>query len=436
MKPIQTRPSPLGLVILKEVTGPFRWDDFVLDLDAYRLERAGAPLALEPKALNLLALIVQRPGHLFTKQELFDAIWPDTAVTDHALTRVVAQLRRALGDEAREARYIETVPTRGYRWIRPIAQADSAQPRDVPVATAAERVAPVASAEVQSRVVSSVAAGVVLTILIGVLVVWAQRGTPTSAPRDEAAVAADHLGPREVRWPVQVTTHGGLDLHPALSPPGDAVAYVSDRTGAFEIYVRALGGTGTDSPLTSDGGQNVQPAWSPDGQYIAYHSYTRGGVWVVPSRGGVARQIAATGSNPAWSPDGRRIAFQSDEHADVTPMAFGAQSGSTIWMVNANGDGLREVTRAGHPTGGHAAPAWSRDGRYLAFTVFEGGPSSGVWILDSRWRRAAFPRRRETACTSSYSRPMARPSMSPAAKPRSSGCPSIHQRGSCAARAK
>jgi DNA-binding winged helix-turn-helix (wHTH) protein len=74
------------------VPARFRWDDFVLDLDAYRLERAGVPIALEPKAINLLALMVQRPGHLFTKQEIFDAVWPSTAVTDHALTRIVAQI--------------------------------------------------------------------------------------------------------------------------------------------------------------------------------------------------------------------------------------------------------------------------------------------------------------------------------------------------------
>ena len=67
------------------------------------------------------------------------------------------------------------------------------------------------------------------------------------------------------RWPVQVTTHAGLDMHPALSPQGDAIAFVSDRSGAFEIYVRSLGGGSAETPLTSDGGQNVQPAWSPDG---------------------------------------------------------------------------------------------------------------------------------------------------------------------------
>ena len=109
-----------------DVPSRFRWDDFVLDLDAWRLERAGTPVALEPKALNLLALMVQRPGHLFTKQEIFDRVWPGTAVTDHALTRIVAQIRRALGDEAREGRYRETVPTRGYRWIHSVEATDPA----------------------------------------------------------------------------------------------------------------------------------------------------------------------------------------------------------------------------------------------------------------------------------------------------------------------
>jgi DNA-binding winged helix-turn-helix (wHTH) protein len=115
------------------VPSRFRWDDCVLDLDAYRLERAGVPVALEPKAFNLLALMVQRPGHLFTKQELFDLVWPGTAVTDHALTRIVAQIRRVLGDEAREARYLETVPTRGYRWIRPVEEVHASPPVAVEV---------------------------------------------------------------------------------------------------------------------------------------------------------------------------------------------------------------------------------------------------------------------------------------------------------------
>ncbi len=365
----------------------FRFDDFVLDLDAYRLERRGVPVALEPKAFDLLALLVQRPEHLVTKQAIFDAIWPNTAVTDHALTRVVAQLRRVLGDEAREASYIETIPTRGYRWIRPVERVTpSPRPEEgsVPVPERGQSPFTVGAVGGEERGGASPRSwwwpsGVVAVILLASAAIGLVLWTGGAAkPADSEVVTRD---PHSVQWPVQLTTHPGLDLHPALSPQGDAVAYVSDRSGAFEIYVRALTGTATETPLTDDRGHNVQPAWSPDGRFVAYHSYRRGGIWVVPARGGLPRQVAPTGSKPAWSPDSRRIAYQSDEHVDVTPSAFGAQSGSTVWIVGADGHDAREVTRAGHPVGGHAAPAWSSDGRYLAFTLFEAGADNGIWLL-------------------------------------------------------
>jgi Tol biopolymer transport system component/DNA-binding winged helix-turn-helix (wHTH) protein len=366
------------------VASQYRWDDFVLDLETFRLERRGTPLALEPKAFSLLTLFVERPGRLITKQEIFESIWPDTVVTDHALTRVVAQLRRVLGDEAREARYIETVPTRGYRWIRSITPPTSNGPAapsaliapNAGVAAAAP-VAPVAAPG--SRPSLLIAVLLTAAVLVLAYVLWSERGGTTSA----TATSADMETARhDVMWPVQVTTRNGLELQPALAPTGDALAYVSDRTGALEIYIRSLDGTAVDTPLTTDGAQNVQPAWSPDGRFIAYHSYKNGGIWIVPARGGVPRQIAAQGSHPAWAPDGSRLAFQSDEPADVSPSAWGAQTGSTLWLVNADGSGLTPLTRMGAPIGGHAAPAWNRDGRYIAFAVFEGAGDNGAWVLE------------------------------------------------------
>ncbi len=346
------------------VSARYLWDDFVLDLDAFRLERGGVPLPLEPKALSLLSLMVRRPNHLFTKQEIFDAVWPGTAVTDHALTRVIAQIRRALGEEAREARYLETVPTRGYRWIRPVEEA-------VPQGSVPEMPAPPLASRrgLPSFLAASLA---VMAAVLGMLV-WERNG----------AAGGERAGSEHrVDWPVQITKHGGLDFHPALSPQGDAVAFVSDRSGSFEIYVRSLDDTATETPLTSDGGQNVQPAWSPDGRFLAYHAYRRGGIWIVPSRGGTPKQIVAEGSKPAWSRDGARIAYQSDEHTDAAPRGFAAQNGSTIWMVDADGANAAELTHSGAPGGGHAAPAWSRDGRYLCFSVFDAGNEDGVWLLD------------------------------------------------------
>lgn len=348
----------------------YRWDDFVLDLDAFRLERDGRPLALEPKAFNLLALMIARPGHVFTKQEIFERLWPGTVVTDHALTRVVAQLRRVLGDEARDGRYIETVPTRGYRWLPHVETLAG-----VPITTATAAPPPAPLPPARTRVWSrSRALAAVSVIAVVAAVAWTQRDA-SSARLDRESNST-----RDVYWPVQVTTHSGLDLHPAFSPQGDAIAFASDRSGTFELYVRALSGPATDIALTSDGQHNVQPAWSPDGSSIAYHSYGRGGIWVMPARGGVPRQLAAEGSHPAWSGDGTRIAFQSDEPSDVTPSAFGSQSGATIQIIDADGLNRRGLTTQGRPLGGHAAPAWTADGRFIAFSVFDGGPNNGVWL--------------------------------------------------------
>ena len=344
----------------------FRWDDFVLDLDSYRLERAGIPLSLEPKAFNLLVLMVQRPGHLFTKQEIFEALWADTAVTDHALTRVVAQLRRVLGDEAREARYLETVPTRGYRWIKDVAAND---PAPQPQASS-----PAAAAHSPPRILPGISAAFALGLVALSFLAWAQNHEATSATVGRGDRA------RDLKWPVQLTTHSGLDMHPALSPQGDAIAFVSDRTGGFEIYVRALTGGSAEIPLTADGQHNMQPAWSPDGRFIAYHANRRGGIWVMPSRGGAPKQIAAAGARPAWSPDGLQVAFQTDEFGDIAPNGYSAQVGSTIWVVNADGSNPRPITTSTAPTGGHASPAWSRDGRFIAFTVFDSSDDNGLWI--------------------------------------------------------
>ena len=91
--------------------------DVRVDVRRFQVARAGRPLTLEPKAFDLLTLLLESHGEVVTKAEIFERLWPSTAVTDNALTRIVAQLRKALGDDAREAKYIETVPTRGYRWL-------------------------------------------------------------------------------------------------------------------------------------------------------------------------------------------------------------------------------------------------------------------------------------------------------------------------------
>lgn len=95
----------------------YRFDRFHADDDTFRLTADGEPVSLEPKTLRLLIYLIQNPGRLLRKQEILDAVWADAAVTENALTRTIGLLRKALADDSREPRFIETVPTAGYRFI-------------------------------------------------------------------------------------------------------------------------------------------------------------------------------------------------------------------------------------------------------------------------------------------------------------------------------
>jgi TolB-like protein/DNA-binding winged helix-turn-helix (wHTH) protein/Tfp pilus assembly protein PilF len=95
----------------------YRFDDIEVDLESFRILKAGRPVAVEPKALNLLIFLIENRGRLVERRELIDAVWSGAFVTDHVLNRAIGQLRRQLADDAREPRYVETVPTLGYRFI-------------------------------------------------------------------------------------------------------------------------------------------------------------------------------------------------------------------------------------------------------------------------------------------------------------------------------
>jgi DNA-binding winged helix-turn-helix (wHTH) protein len=80
------------------------------------------PVSLGSRALNILIQLVRRPGTLVTKDDLMDAVWPGVAVEDNNLTVQMAALRRALGDGQGGARWIETVPGRGYRFVAAVSE--------------------------------------------------------------------------------------------------------------------------------------------------------------------------------------------------------------------------------------------------------------------------------------------------------------------------
>jgi DNA-binding winged helix-turn-helix (wHTH) protein len=91
-----------------------RFANFTLDTDSRQLMRDDSAVHLSPKAFDVLCHLVERRPGALSKQELFELIWPDTAVVEANLTVLIAEVRRALGDEAQRPRFIRTLHTHGY----------------------------------------------------------------------------------------------------------------------------------------------------------------------------------------------------------------------------------------------------------------------------------------------------------------------------------
>lgn len=95
--------------------------DWESEPQANRLTRGDDVAELEPQVMDLLLVFADRPGEVLTKAEIIEAVWGEVIVNDDALSRALWKLRRALGDDAKSPRYIETVPKRGYRLIADVS---------------------------------------------------------------------------------------------------------------------------------------------------------------------------------------------------------------------------------------------------------------------------------------------------------------------------
>ncbi|HEY3138627.1 MAG TPA: winged helix-turn-helix domain-containing protein [Blastocatellia bacterium] len=361
----------------------FAFDDVQVEPGTFGVLKAGRQIPIEPKAFNVLLFLIENRGRLIKKEELLGALWKDTYVTENALTREIARLRKILGDDPKQARYIQTVHTRGYRFIAEVQVRngesknwhetyEDQSDQSVEVETAehdrdANPFAPsgVSHIEARAKSESNLHARRFFSrrtlLLLAVTICSLLCAIAYAAWRSLPYIPFSTITVGEM---IPVTSSPGLKLNPTLSPDGSTVVYSSDRTGGFELYARPLVSGGREVQLTFDGNRNLEPAWSPDGKFIAYHSAKRGGIWLIPALGGAGRQLTDLGCHPAWSRDSKMIAYQSESlHEMIQPFA----SSATIWVVPAERGERKQITQPGNPAGGHLFPTWSPDGKHIAF---------------------------------------------------------------------
>jgi TolB-like protein/DNA-binding winged helix-turn-helix (wHTH) protein/Flp pilus assembly protein TadD len=149
---------------------------FQLDAQNQSLTRGEERLQITPRAFDVLCYLVGKAGSLVTQDELLEALWPNTFVNPEVLRKYILEIRRVLGDRPGKPVFIETVTKRGYRFIAPVTDEDSAQPEGLsspeeqPEATSSQSVLPGRESSSNNVTLRRLAISTLLTIVVAVAI--------------------------------------------------------------------------------------------------------------------------------------------------------------------------------------------------------------------------------------------------------------------------
>lgn len=391
---------------------------------------------MQEQPLRVLEILLERPGELVTRQELRQRLWPSDIYVDFelGLNGAIKRLRLALGDNADNPRFIETVTKSGYRFIAPVQPVSTEKQDAEPVApnapqtsgtAAAAKPALQATSESRSWRKRFVIAGSIVAILV--LAYFLRPPMPALqvtrivklSNSGHAWVGESLLSDGARLYYTEATIGTGYRLREILLngnednivkglPPNSlirglspdhttflAISRLEDQSLSPVWVVPVVGGPARrlGNFLSND------VAWSPDGSSLALG---RENQLLISDPEGRQVQTLATVSGqiffPRWSPDGRRLRFSVAD----------ARGQYAIWEVLRDGASLHQLTFNWTGSPMESLGEWTADGRYYVFTSRREGVSN-LWAIDdtSDWLHR---RRREpvqlTAGPMSYYRPL------------------------------
>src|SRR5215831_3192522 len=341
------------------VSGTFRVGEFLIEPQLNTIARDNQSTRLEPKVMQLLQRLSDTAGEVVSKEQLMQAVWTDTIVTDDVLTRAISELRKAFGDNRKDPRYIQTIPKSGYRLIAPVSFDHTTQ-------DAGFTPSPIRTENSQrgSRPIRLSWMVLILLIASGAAWIYVSRGSKGTA--------------RPTMRVVPFTSFPGREDQAALSPDGNQIAFVwgGEKGDNFDIYVKSING---DRPLriTSDPAIDLRPTWSPDAQRIAFVRFnpTDFGfkVFVASALGNAPERMLFSvnthdeSATLSWSPDGKFIATAESSVKQKPPhiVLFSPETGEE-----------RTLTTPPDQYWADSTPAFSPDSKFVAF-VRENSPITG-----------------------------------------------------------
>jgi DNA-binding winged helix-turn-helix (wHTH) protein/Tol biopolymer transport system component len=409
----------------------FRFADVEVREREFCLVKAGKVLPVEPKTFRVLLHLLRNPQKLIAKEDLLNAVWGNAVVTDSSLTRTITQLRRLLGDEIRNPRYIETVATVGYRLLCKVDISEDASGSlntgsmasglnegnlvGVPAAAATNSLENSTEGVMSNEkdgglsvgrtnwLMSWLLSGAMFVIVLAVPGWYLSRPLPPLRVAQNGYTQITHDGRLKnlagtdgsrlyftrasgLQGLAQVAISGGETVPIPTELPVFSLEDVSPN-GSWLLVTSLENGSGEGSlwsvqiPAVSlrqlRDIQVNSAAWSPDGKAVVY-STGKGELNVIGSDGTGDRRLGEVGAIRAlsWSPDGSRIRFFRE---------------SRLWEISSDGSGLHAVLPAWRPSSPLCCGRWTADGNFFVFLLqhpFRGGyePENQIWTLDERRR--------------------------------------------------
>ena len=175
----------------------------------------------------------------------------------------------------------------------------------------------------------------------------------------------------------RLTFDDGLQTQPAWSPDGRFIAYSSNQSGNFDIWVQPIGG-GRAIQVTNDPASDWQPDWSPDGNTIAFRTERDGGgIFVAPAFGGRERRLTTFGVLPKWAPKGSELMFQVRP-----PVRWASLINPPTYVVGLDGAPPRRVLQDVFEQFTTVTQIeWHPDGKRVTFHAHKGSAVDGYWTV-------------------------------------------------------
>jgi eukaryotic-like serine/threonine-protein kinase len=360
---------------------------FEVDLGSGEVHKSGRKVPLQEQPFRVLAMLLEHPGEIITREELQARIWPaDTFVGfDEGINTAIRKLRVVFGDSADNPRYIETIPRRGYRFIAPAAASESRAaelPTAAPLTSGASGTAelPIAQTQPARSSGTSVLEGVkrhklgLTAGLVVVLVVLtaAGYGVYSVFTRGRAAVPFQN-------YTISQITDNAKTQAAIISPDGKYVLSEIVDSGMSSLWLHHISTNSDTQVVAPSEAFYTNFDFSPDGNYFYFRKARNStldefDLYRAPVLGGNPRIVVRdTDSDTGFSPDGKRIAYERGNDPEV----------GKFQLLMANADGTNEKMVAGGPIGSlHRFVALSPDGRRFALTDVVGDAPAPVQLME------------------------------------------------------